>query len=60
MDINENEEHLEELEPLGDTAESAVDTEADNLSPAIVEQEILADLEPLAEEEVDDVELSWQ
>lgn len=56
MDINENEEHLEELEPLGDTAESAVDTEADNLSPAIVEQEILADLEPLAEEEVDDVD----
>ena len=65
MDINENEEHIEELEPLADTAELAVDPVEDNQAPATEEPVILADLDPLVEEEEDlensaDAEVSEQ
>lgn len=53
MDINENEEQIEELEPLADTAELVVDPVEDNKAPADEEPVTLPDQDPPADEEED-------
>ncbi len=53
MDINENEEQIEELEPLADTAELVVDLVEDNQVPADEEPVTLPDQDPSADEEED-------
>ncbi len=53
MDINENEEQIEELEPLADTADSVVDPVEDNKAPVDEEPVTLPDQDPPADEEED-------
>ncbi len=50
MDINENEEQIEELEPLADTAGLAVDPVEDHQAPADEEPVTLPDQDPPADD----------
>jgi len=56
MDINENEEQIEELEPLADTAELVVDPTEDNQVLADEEPVTLPDQDPPADEKEDQEE----
>ncbi len=51
MDINENEEQIEEIEPLVESAESVVDPVEDQQNPANEEPVTLPDQDPPADEE---------
>jgi transcriptional antiterminator NusG len=56
MDINENEEQIEELEPIADTAELVGDPVDDNQAPADEEPATLPDQDPPVDEEEDQEE----